>query len=156
METGDGLEGYVQLAGTGGWVSSRRGQKNSMVRLPAFPNVDKTPRRFVVAAPEGVETVVGPAAGAPRTGQLLPVGTEGRSEMVWSVEGWPGDRGMGNRKFVLLEGMGWVQLDAESEGGLKEVDGTAPALPSPSPARDGGGGGGEQQRQEQQHQENGS
>eukprot|EP00903_Cladosiphon_okamuranus_P021614 g19873.t1 len=145
LETGDGLEGFVQLAGTGSWVSSRRGQKNSMIRLPAFPHVDKTPRRFVVSAPDGVKTVVGPSYLAPPTGQLLPLGTEGSSEMVWSVEGWPGDRGAGDRKFVLLEGMGWVQLDAGGEGQLQEVgaDG-GPPLPSPS----GVGVGEEHHRQE--------
>lgn len=114
-----------------------------MIRLPAFPNVDKTPRRFVVSAPEGVETVVGPSYLAPPTGQLLPFGTEGSSEMVWSVEGWPGDRGTGDRKFVLLEGMGWVQLDAGREGLLQEVH-ASPTLPSSS--------GGEEHEQ----QENGS
>ncbi|CAN0523761.1 unnamed protein product, partial [Ectocarpus sp. 8 AP-2014] len=61
------------------------------------------PRHFVVSAPGGVETVVGPSPSAPRTGQLLPLGAEGSSEMVWSVKGWPGDRGMGDRRFVLLE-----------------------------------------------------
>lgn len=149
LETGDGLEGFVQLAGTGSWVSSRRGQKNGMIRLPAFPHVDKTPRKFVVSARDGVQTVVGPSYLAPPTGQLLPFGTEGRSEMVWSVEGWPGDRGTGDIKFVLLEGMGWVQLDAGGEGLLQEVNAdAAPQLPSPPGAADGG--------EEQKRQENGS
>lgn len=102
-----------------------------------------------MSAPDGVKTVVGPSYLAPPTGQLLPFGTEGRSEMVWSVEGWPGDRGAGDRKFVLLEGMGWVQLDARGEDLLQEVgaDG-APPLPSPSGGAAGGGGGEEHKRQE--------
>lgn len=142
LETGDGLEGFVQLAGTGSWVLSRRGQKTNMVRLPAFPQVDKTPRRFVVSAPEGVETVVGPSSSAPRTGQLLPLGTEGSSEMLWSVRGWPGDKGMGDKKFVLLEGTGWVQLGAGREGEaavLQEI-GTPPP---PSLGSDGTAGQGD-------------
>ena len=129
-----------------------------MIRLPAFPHVDKTPRKFVVSASDGVQTVVGPSYLAPPTGQLLPFGTEGRSEMVWSVEGWPGDRGTGDRKFVLLEGMGWVQLDAGGEGLLQEVDadaGAAPPLPSPSPSG-AAVGGSDGVGEEQKRQENGS
>ncbi|CBN80124.1 hypothetical protein Esi_0031_0133 [Ectocarpus siliculosus] len=155
LETGDGLEGFVQLAGTGSWVLSRRGQDTKMVRLPAFPRVDKTPRRFVVSAPGGVETVVGPSPSAPRTGQLLPLGAEGSSEMVWSVKGWPGDRGVGDRRFVLLEGMGWVQLDAgtEQEGGpLREI-GAPPPPPQPSPFDGTREGAVDEQRQQE---ENGS
>lgn len=162
LETGDGLEGFVQLAGTGSWVLSRLGQKTNMVRLPAFPRVDKTPRRFVVSAPEGVETVVGPSSSAPRTGQLLPLGTEGSSEMLWSVKGWPGDRGMGDRNYVLLEGTGWVQLGSGREGEaavLQEIEApSSPSQPPPPPSSfDGGGGvraggGGE----DQPPQENGS
>lgn len=121
-----------------------------MTRLPAFPHVDKAPRRFVVSAPDGVQTVVGPSSLAPPTGQLLPVGTEGSSEMVWSVQGWPGDRGAGDRKFVLLEGMGWVQLDAAGDGVLQEVDDTPPVSGPSGGARHGDGG------QEQPRQENGS
>lgn len=130
LETGNGDEGFVQLAGTGSWVLARRDQDTQMVRLPGFPKVDKTPRRFVVSTPDGVSTIVGPSSAAPRTGHVLPLGTEGRSEMVWSVEGWPGDRGTGHMRFVLLEGMGWVQLDAGSEGNLREAD--APPRPPPS------------------------
>lgn len=98
----------------------------------------------MVSAPEGVETVVGPSYLAPPTGQLLPSGTEGSSEMVWSLEGWPGDRGAGDRKFVLLEGMGWVQLDAGREDLLQEVH-TPPLRPSPSGGAGGGGGGEDQE-----------
>lgn len=88
-----------------------------MARLPAFPDIDKTPRRFVVSASGGVETIVGPSAAAPRTGHVLPAGTEGRSEMVWSVKGWPGDRGKGSTRFVLLEDMGWIHLQGNVGGG---------------------------------------
>lgn len=121
----------MQLAGTGSWVLARRGQDTHMVRLPAFPTVDKTPRRFVVSHPDGVATIVGPSSAAPRTGHVLPLGTEGSSEMVWSVEGWPGDRGMGNKAFVMLEGMGWIQVDAGSEETLREA-GTPPRPPPSS------------------------
>lgn len=96
-----------------------------MVRLPAFPEVDKTPRRFVVSAPNGLETIVGPSAAAPGTGQVLAPGTKGRSEMVWSVRGWPGGRGKDDTRFVLLDDMGWVQLQGVGVDGddvLKEVD----------------------------------
>lgn len=95
-----------------------------MVRLASFPRVDKTPRRFVVSASEGVETVVGPSSAAPSTGNVLPAGTEGRSETVWSVKGWPGDRGKGDKTFVLLEGVGWAKLGDGGNGrggGLEEV-----------------------------------
>ncbi|CAM9490631.1 unnamed protein product, partial [Laminaria digitata] len=87
LETGDGIEDYVQLAGTGSWVLSRRGQEAKMMRLPAFPQVHKAPRRFVVSAPEGVETIVGPSCEAQCTGHVLPLGTEGYSDTVWSVKG---------------------------------------------------------------------
>lgn len=137
LETGRGDEGFVQLAGTGSWVLARRGQDTQMVRLPAFPRVDKTPRRFVVSAPDGVATIVGPSSAAPRTGHVLPLGTEGRSEMVWSVEGWPGDRRMGDTKFVLLEGMGWVQLDTGSEENLREADAPPRLPPSSGEEEDG-------------------
>lgn len=123
FETGDSSEGYVQLAGTGSWVVARRNETTFMERLPAFPEVDKTPRRFKVAASQGVETIVGPSSSAQRTGQVLIAGTEGRSEMVWSIKGWPSDRGMGDKKFVLLEGMGWVELSAgRGESQLEEVN----------------------------------
>ena len=123
FETGDGSEGYVQLAGTGSWVLARKGQQLAVDRLPAFPEVDKTLRRFVVTATDGVETIVGPSSWARRTGQMLPSGTEGRSEMVWSVKGWPGDRGQGDKKFVLLEGMGWVELSVgRGDSQLEEID----------------------------------
>lgn len=123
LETGSGEEGFVQLAGTGSWVVSRRGQEAKMVRLPAFPAVDKTPRKFVVSATDGVETIVGPSSSAPRTGHVLPLGTEGRSEMMWSVEGWPKDRGMGDTRFVLLEEMGWVQLKGTTVGAVEGSNG---------------------------------
>lgn len=155
LETGDGLEGYVQLAGTGSWVLTRRGRETKMVRLPAFPRVDKTARHFVVSATEGVETVVGPSVLAPPTGQLLPLGAEARSEMVWSVEsGWPADSGRGStgeRKFVLLEGVGWVQLDEDSGAGgsrLREVGSDDSPSPPPS-AADGSLGGGREEYQQQ-------
>lgn len=106
----------MQLAGTGSWVLSRRGQNTKMVRLPAFPEVDKTPKRFVVAAADGVEMIVGPCEAAAGTGHRFPYGTEGRSEMVWSVKGWPGSRGKGDTRFVLLEDMGWVHLRAGADG----------------------------------------
>lgn len=125
LETGDGIEDYVQLAGTGSWVLSRRGQEAKMMRLPAFPQVHKAPRRFVVSAPEGVETIVGPSCEAQCTGHVLPLGTEGYSDTVWSVKGRTGDRGVGDKTFVLLEGLGWVHLDAETEtgeGSLQEID----------------------------------
>lgn len=96
---------------------ARRRHEAKMARLPAFPRVNTTSRRFVVSASEGVETIVGPSSAAERTGHVLPMGTEGRSEMLWSVKGWPGDRGMGDKKFVLLEGMGWVQMDDGKMGG---------------------------------------
>lgn len=146
----------MQLAGTGSWVLSRRGQKTNMVRLPAFPRVDKTPRRFVVSASDGVETVVGPSSSAPRTGQLLPFGTEASSEMLWSVKGWPGDKGVGARKFVLLEGMGWVQLGGGREGEaavLQEI-----GTPPPPPSSGSGGAAGQRGGAEDDDppQENGS
>lgn len=159
LETGDGLEGFVQLAGTGSWVLSRLGQKTNMVRLPGFPRVDKTPRRFVVSAPEGVETVVGPSSSAPRTGQLLPFGAEGSSEMLWSVKGWPGDRGMGDRNFVLLEGTGWVQLGSGREGEapvLQEIETPPPPTPPPSSSDGGGGVRAGSDGEDQRPQENGS
>lgn len=130
LETGDGVEDYVQLAGTGSWVLSRRGQQAKMMRLPAFPQVHKAPRRFVVSAPDGVETIVGPSCEAQGTGHVLALGTEGYSDTVWSVKGRSGDRGVGDKTFVLLEGLGWVYLDAESDtgvGSLQEID--APTAP---------------------------
>lgn len=110
----------MQLASTGGWVLARRGLDVKMERLPDFPVVDKTPRTFVVSAAEGVEAVVGPSVMAPGTGSVLPCGTEGRSEMVWTVKGWPGDRGQGGNRFVLLEEMGWVRLRVSRRGGQVE------------------------------------
>lgn len=125
FETGDASESYVQLAGTGSWVVARRNGTIFMERLPAFPEVDKTPRRFKVVAAQGVETIVGPSSSAQRTGQVLINGTEGRSEMIWSIKGWPSDRGMGDKRFVLLEGMGWVELSVgRGESQLEEVDAT--------------------------------
>lgn len=129
FETGDVSESYVQLAGTGSWVVARRNGTILMERLPGFPEVDKTPRRFKVVAARGVETIVGPSSSAQRTGQVLITGTEGRSEMVWSIKGWPSDRGMGDKKFVLLEGMGWVELGiGRGESQLEEVDVTLETL----------------------------
>lgn len=111
----------MQLTSTGAWVLARRGQNTKMVRLPNFPHVDKTPRRFVVTAPTGTETIVGPSSNAPGTGNVLPPGTEGRSEMVWTIESWPGERGKGGTRFVLLEQVGWVKLKVTRTGGQSEA-----------------------------------
>lgn len=72
---------------------------------------------------------MGPSPSAEGTGQVLPLGVEGHSEMMWSVKGWPGDRGQGDKKFVLLKEMGWVQVVAgNDEAGLVEIE-----FPQPSP-----------------------
>lgn len=116
----------MQLARSGAWVQARRGKDVKMVRLPDFPIVDTTPRHFVVSALEGVETIAGPSSAASGTGNILPYGTEGRSGMVWTIKDWPGARGKGGLRFVLLEQKGWVKIEVTrrvaQDGGGEDPD----------------------------------